>query len=153
MPMTYNPGSYDESNDHGGSKWTPTPGEYPFRVVSAEETLSKAGLPMCKCKLAVQAGGKFESTSWANLSYSPKASWRLKQFFDCVGLDFFRPPEVHELVGKTGTAVFLVNNRGYLDADEYIPGSANNSVSSRPSQGGQHNYGPPPMTDDDRMPF
>ena len=52
-----------------------------------------------------------------------------------IGLDFYRPPEVHELVGKMGRAKFTTNEKGYLAVEEYLPASANTAPgASQPAE-------------------
>lgn len=148
--MRYAPNKEAAESGGGGKAH---PGEYVFKVDVANEVTFKTGGEGLKIELLVGAFNNRDIRVYVNLSYSEKAQWRLKQFMDAIGVDYYRPPEsAHSLEGRTGRARFKANEKGYLEPDEYFPASANN--------GPDHSYGPPawgedppPPSDPDQTPF
>lgn len=115
--MQYTPSKTAESK--GGS--VPS-GEYPFRVDRAEEVRFDTGTDGAKIELKVKVSESREIKVFARLSYVEQAQWKLKQFMDSIGLDFYNPPsDISEIEGRTGRAKFKLNDRGYLDADKFLP--------------------------------
>src|SRR5689334_13354163 len=101
-PMNYNP---DEKVDSHAA-----PGEYPFKIDDAQECRFRSGNEGCKLTLLVGALANRDVTVFDNLVYVPSALWKAEQLMKSIGLDFYRPPEVHELVGKMGRAKFETND-------------------------------------------
>ena len=76
-------------------------GLYELTVAKAEETVSSTGNPMIKVEFDV-AG--FEGRKlWDNFVLIEKTLWKVKEFFDAVGLDTEAVVEmdVAELIGST----------------------------------------------------
>ena|SRR3990167_5843328 len=149
--MRYAPNREAVESGGGGKA---QPGEYAFTIDEAEEVTFKTGSEGLKLTLLV---GAFESKDikvFARLSYSEKAQWRLKQMMDSIGADFYSPPEdARELEGLTGRAKFKCDEKGYLEVDEWLAGSANNGPDSKkydkPGQKEWDDDEPPPHSDSD----
>lgn len=154
MGLKYNPAEKIE----GGGK--AEAGKYYFKVDEAGEATFSTGNEGLKVTLLVGAFDDRDVKVFCNFAYTPKALWRLKQFFDAIGVDFDNPPDAYDLVGKTGEAIFEVGDKGYLQVETYLPAGANNT-SSKPKvppkvqakpKASEHDYGPPAMVDAD-VPF
>ncbi len=146
MPLGYNPSDYDPEQGGGGKV---PPGDYLFKVDEVEEVRFKTGNMGLKIKLLVGALPDKDIQCFTNIVYTEKALWKLNEFLTCIGLDFSRPPEIHQLLNKTGHATFGLNEKEYLTPEEFHPPSANNGPDTRPYT----EAGPPPHTDDDALPF
>ena len=141
MPMNYSP---DEKVDRPNAE----PGEYVFKIDDAQETVFRSGNEGCKLTLLVGALPNRDVTVFDNLVYVGKALWKTEQLMKSIGLDFYRPPEVHELVGKMGKAKFMTGEKGYLEVEEYLPASANNAPGASQFQAAPAQEGA-----DDDVPF
>lgn len=77
-------------------------GVYTITVAKAEETTSSTGNPMIKVEFDVQ-GVEGQRKLWDNFVLIPKALWKLKEFFDAMGIptDNIVEMDVNELVGQT----------------------------------------------------
>jgi hypothetical protein len=127
--MRYNP---TEKVEGGGRA---QPGEYAFVVEAAEETMFRSGNEGCKLTLQVAAMTDRDIKVFDYLIYQPQSLWRTEEFLTCLGFDFQRPPEVHQLVGKMGKASFITDKEtGYLRVKNYVSPSANNGPDSRRTQ-------------------
>lgn len=141
--MRYNP---SKKAEEGGGR--AQPGTYPFKVEEAQEVTFKTGAEGLSVKLLVGAFHNRDITVFARFTYGESAQWKLKQFMDAIGVDFYRPPQnAYELERHTGKAKFKLGDNGYLEVDEFIAASANNGPDSR------HDYGPPPMDDEPPPPM
>ncbi len=115
MPLGYNP-KEEEDSEREDLKG----GTYEFKVDAAQEVFFKTGNEGLKVKLLVGYERR-DVPCFVNLAYTKKALWRLRQFMECIGADFDNPPELSELEGLTGHAVFGVNDRGYFEVEDWIP--------------------------------
>ena len=157
MSFNYNP---QDKIDNGGKA---EPGTYPFTVSQVDETTFKSGNEGWKVQLAVQAFAERDITVFVNLVNTPSALWKMEEFCACLGFDFNNPPpggwQPRQFEGKSGEALFKKPDK-YLEVDMFIAASANNGPDAQRSatksapqtQGGEFNYGPPPM-DSDNVPF
>lgn len=156
MPLGYSPEAKEE-NEYDDLE----EGKYPFKVDIVEEKFFKTGNEGLKVKLLVGYEGR-DVPCFANLAYTPKALWRLKQFLDCIGLDFDNPPEVTEIRNKTGMADFVLNDKGYFEVERWLDpieqaeafgAQTTPKTKGKPAaEAKEFGYGPPPMVDDD-VPF
>lgn len=112
MPMDYD----NESEPQGGRAQA---GRYRFKVDFASEERGEKG-KYAKVTLLADVGGR-DMKVFTNLSYSPKALWKLKEFMTSIGLDFHGKNELWDMVGQTGVADFVVGYRGYLEAKMFLP--------------------------------
>lgn len=80
-------------------------GVYLLVVAKAEETTSSTGNPMIKMEFDVQ-DVEGNRKLWDNFVLIDKTLWKVKEFFDAVGLDTSQLVEmdVNELVGQTVNA-------------------------------------------------
>lgn len=159
MPLGYNP----QDKIEGGSGKA-QPGVYDFIVDECSEETFRSGNQGLKVKLLVAALETRDVTVFDRFVYVPKALWKLEQFMASVGVDFNNPCEAHEIERRCGRASCVVGEKGYLEVEEYLPAMANNGPDTRKSAmqaakpamasgGGEHDYGPPPYTDEDAPPF
>ena len=151
--MRFTPNKEAAESGGGGKA---QPGEYPFKIDEAEEVTFKTGSEGLKLTLLVGAFETKDIKVFARLSYSEKAQWRLKQMFDSIGGDFYNPPEdARELEGLGGKAKFKCDEKGYLEVEEWLAGSANNGPDSKRTDYSKvgpkawSNDEPPPHSDDD----
>jgi hypothetical protein len=121
MALNYNPAQKVENEGSGKAQ----PGRYTFRVDDVQEKMFRSGNEGLSATLLVAVNGARDLKVFSNFVYTPKALWKLKEFFDAIGVDFEHPPEPWDLVGKTGVAEFVVGEKGYLEVDTFLPGSAN----------------------------
>lgn len=63
----------------------PPIGEYGFRVIEFEKTLSKAGKKMAKLNLELDESGQFFKV-YDYLVLTANMEWKLATFFECLGL-------------------------------------------------------------------
>lgn len=115
MTMTYNPDEATESVERAVA------GTYDFTVDQLEELTFRSGNPGAKAVLRVQAFNDRDVKVYASFVYVPKALWKLRQFFECVGMDFKRPPPVEAFAGLKGRAEFITGEKGYLEVDNFLP--------------------------------
>jgi hypothetical protein len=114
MPLNYKP---EEKIDSPRAE----AGTYSFKVDDVTEKTFSSGNEGLSVKFLVAVSGERDVTVYSNFVYVPKALWKLKEFMDSIGVDFEQPPEPWELVNKTGTAAFVVGEKGYLEVDTFIP--------------------------------
>lgn len=118
--MDYNPQDMVE----GGGR--AKPGEYSFYVEHAEETTFRSGNRGLVVTMQVAAFAERDVKVFDRMTYVPTALWKVKQFMDSIGLDFNASPPVATLMGKRGRAKFVCGEKGYLEAEEYLPAPADN---------------------------
>jgi len=73
-----------EASDRGEGNIPPV-GEYGFKVIECEKTLSKAGKKMAKINLELDEEGQH----WKVYDYlvlTTNMEWKIAQFFECLGL-------------------------------------------------------------------
>lgn len=117
------PLAYDTSIDpgEGGGDYPPLkPGEYPFKVETAEETTFGTGSKGLKVKLLVGYTNGRDVPCYSNLVYSDKMLWKVKHLLESIGFEYANPPEAFELVGRTGLGKFIVNEKGYFEAKDFL---------------------------------
>lgn len=96
-------------------------GEYSFTVSEAEEKRFRSGNDGVALTLLAAVASNRSVKTFANVFYTEKAQWKLKAFMDSIGVDFYHPPaDVTQLIGMGGRAKFKHNEKGYLEADEFI---------------------------------
>ena len=122
MPLNYDPKSKEDNE--GGGDWTPQAGTYEFKIDEFTPATFKSGNEGVKAKLLVDAGHpNGDSWSFDNISFSPKALWKMEELCKCIGVPFDPPPEPWEIEGKTGRAKFKTeqyNGRTNLRVKEYL---------------------------------
>ena len=150
--MNYKPSK--EAENSGGGK--APEGEYPFTVKAAAEVRFRTGADGAEIELGVQTAPGRSLKVYSRLTYGEKAQWKLKAFMDSIGADFYRPPEdIAQLVGLSGRAKFVHNEKGYLEVGEYVPSSAGigsaklGPVPARKESSMTASDEPPPHGDDD----
>lgn len=131
-------------------------GEYSFTVHEAEERRFNSGKDGAALTLLAAIAPNRSVKTFCNVFYNDKAQWKLKALMDSIGVDFYHPPEdIAQILGMSGRAKFKHNDKGYLEADEFIPRPASEpraklgpaptpAVSSM-----QADNEPPPHGDDD----
>lgn len=77
-------------------------GVYELQVASAEETTSSTGNPMLKIELDVLDDDQNHKI-WDNFVLIDKCLWKIKEFFEALGMDTSKVCEIDsaELVGLT----------------------------------------------------
>lgn len=149
MGMNYKP---EEMIEGGGRA---TAGRYHFKIDEAQERTFKSGNDGLEVKLLVAAFDSRDVTVYDRFVFLNNSTWKLKQFFDAIGVDFNNPPDAHDLIGLTGEAEFEVGEKGYIEAGLYIAAGANSAAPKpkakpvarvKPSQ----DYG---NASDDNVPF
>jgi hypothetical protein len=155
--MKYNPSKEAES---GGKA---PEGEYDFTVRDAIEKRFNSGKDGAALTLVADVAPGRSVKTFANVFYNDKAQWKLKAFMDAVGADFYRPPEdIAQLIGLRGRAKFKHNEKGYLEADEFLPrpaGAPPVTLAPPPAKASYDDVGPkswddqPPPHGDDDVPF
>ncbi len=146
MPLGYN-----RDADTAGGGGNSEPGEYPFIVDHVEEKTFKSGNEGLTVRLKTAVADGRDVTVYENFVYVDKALWKLNEFLTCIGLDFRDPPEPWDVESKTGRANFTLNEKGYLQVEDFLAPSANNGPDSAGRPPVDHDYGPPPMDED--VPF
>jgi hypothetical protein len=125
MAFDYNP----EEKEEGGGR--AEPGTYGFKVDDIKETTFRTGSEGWKVELLVSALPDKDIRVYNNLVNLPKALWKFEEFLNAFGFDFMNPPrggyKPEQRINKTGKARFVKNDRGYLEVDEYLAATANNS--------------------------
>lgn len=153
MPIGYKPDPEAGNNSYDELK----AGTYDFKVETATEKTFSTGTPGLSCKLLVDYNGR-DVPCFVNLFYE-KATWKLKTFLECIGLDYDSPPELYEIQDQVGRAKFKVKPDGYFDVASFLDnvdkamdpqaGSGKQGPRTRAAYGND----PPPQTDDDAPPF
>lgn len=117
--MQFTPKSEEELNSP-----TYPSGEYGFRVIEAEETVSKAGNPMIKVKLEIQKGHL--SPLYINDYLLTESHFKLYSFCKSIGKkELYESGRISpfDLKEKSGHAKFdfeEYNGKKYLKAKAYI---------------------------------
>ncbi|MFA5898006.1 MAG: hypothetical protein WC829_02715 [Hyphomicrobium sp.] len=100
-----------------------TPGTYSFVIDAASEFVSKNGNDGLKLELSVAAHPDRDIRVFDNLMYMPSWLFKVEHLLTGIGLDFLSPPPVEELVGKRGSAEFVIDKEsGFLKVKDYVPG-------------------------------
>lgn len=118
MAMSYDP------NAAPAAPVKPLAGTYGFIVDRLEEVSFRSGNRGAKAVLRVHALPDKDVNVFASFVYLPNALWKLRQFFDAVGMDFSRPPDPLHFSGLKGVAEFALNERGYLEPAKFLPAHA-----------------------------
>lgn len=101
-------------------------GRYSFKVANANETTSKnSGNPMIKVELSVNVGYMKAITINDYLVGIASCLFKVKQFCDCVGIDFNNGNlEIDDVLGAMGEAIFVNetgdNGKKYLKVAKYV---------------------------------
>lgn len=165
--MDYNRDGYVPGEGGGGRA---PEGDYDFKVDDAVPKTFASGNRGAKITMLVGAFDNRDVKVFENLVYVDEARWKIDQFLTALGFDFMNPPELEDLIGRTGRGHFAPNDKGYLEATEFYEASApaqRQAPQRRPAPqqqrrpaptqqrpaGQGYGYGPPPMTDDDAPPF
>lgn len=150
MPIGYKPDPSAGDNRHDPLR----PGTFDFKVDAAMEKTFSTGTPGLAVKLLVAYDGR-DVPCFVNLFYE-KATWKLKTFIDCIGLDYDNPPELYEIEGRHGRARFKVKDDGYFDVAAFLDDvDAVMDPQSGAEMRNKHRadeYKPPAPVDDD-VPF
>lgn len=119
---------YYNSSQYVPKDMTPVKsGKYPFTVVGATETQSKAGNDMISLELQVDIPDRDNPIKvFDYLVATPDALFKIEQFCMAVGLDFgadeLREDELIGLVGKADFVLGLPKENGnrYLQVKQYL---------------------------------
>ena len=103
-------------------------GDYPFAIINATETLSKAGNEMINLEIQVDVGAEKPMTVYDRLVFTTKALFRIKDFCDGVGLGEQWEGgmlDAEDCLGIEGTAhlvLGLENDKGkrYMEVGWYV---------------------------------
>lgn len=109
-----------------------TAGVYAFTVEDATDETFRSGNDGVKLTLATEAFPDRNVRVFCNLVTVKNALWKVKQFLDSVGMPFSPPPDTNKLVGLRGSARYIVNDKGYLEVDEFLPAPASNGPDGLP---------------------
>lgn len=109
--LPYNP---EEAVDEKSP--TIEPGIYPFFVEKSEEKHYKEK-EYTNLTLKVTVGDR-EVTCFDSMYYTPKALFRIAQFAECTNID--KPTEHSHYEGASGTANFVLNDKGFLSVRWYV---------------------------------
>ena len=147
--MNYTPAP--EAEEKAGKSYAE--GEYSFTVTVAKEVTFKTGSSGAELEFALDVGNGKTIRNFARLVYAKKAQWKVKEFLECLGLDFHNSPPIDQLVGLKGKAYFEpAGEKGYLEAKSYLPRDPSlPPVVLEPPQDWSK-VGPPAVSDDD-VPF
>jgi hypothetical protein len=150
MPIGYTPDPEASSNSYEELKDCTAD----FKVEAFAEETFKTGTKGAKAKLLVGYNGR-DVPCYVNLFYD-KATWKLKSFLECIGLDYDSPPEIWEIEGRYGRAKFKVNKEGYFEVARFLDSvdSAMDPQAGAETRGKKREsgYTPPPVDDSD-VPF
>jgi hypothetical protein len=151
--MNYNPEEKVESTGGGKAE----PGRYRFKVDSAIEKTFRSGNEGLETVLLAGAFETRDVKVFARFAYTPKALWKLEQFMQSIGLDFQdKSLQPADFFGRTGEADFILDEKGYLEVENFIPASANNGAMKRPQMqpaGTFKTQTQPPMAASEDVPF
>lgn len=125
MRRLYDPEDLDES---GGMCLE---GRYHFKVKTCDEAETRHRDPYFKIKCEVVAEGEDGSEKrievYQNIFFGNKSLWKVKEFYECVGLDFEKDTSVtpKDILGLTGIASYIFgkeNDKGrkYLEVHMYV---------------------------------
>ena len=116
----------------------PPVGEYGFKVIEFEKTLSKAGKKMAKIVIELDKEGQF----WKVYDYlvlSDSMAWKLATFFESLSLKKKGEPLAKmpwdDVLGKTGRVKIkheTFDGKESCKVDRYLPSEAS-QASSKPS--------------------
>lgn len=99
----------------------PSAGTYEFVIDDCFATIFKTGNHGMKLELSVFVGDKPNKyRCFDNIVFTPNAKWKMKQLCLCVGVTPRAGMEAAEFVGLVGSAIFVLNEEGYLRVKKFI---------------------------------
>lgn len=117
MPLSYDP----TKTDNG-----PEPGDYAFKVTSSTEKTFSTGNEGLELTIEFGAGDRI-LTTWCRFPYAKRLK-KLQEMCKSLGVQFDPPPEARDFLGKSGTAFFYRDDRGFLNPDTFHPKEGNKTV-------------------------
>ena len=124
--MNYN----EEDLVEGGGR--AVPGVYAFTVGNAEDTVFKSGNPGITVVLQTAAFEDRDIKVTTRMVTTKAGLWKVKEFLDSIGVAFYPPPATESLIGKTGHAEYVLDEKGYLEAKKFLPADASNGPDGIP---------------------
>jgi hypothetical protein len=131
-------------------------GVFPFIVLKAVEDVSKAGNEMIRVQIEADSG----NAQWKETVFlvnTTAALWKVKEFCDCVGLDFGQDEiEADELIGLTGRASFKMEEyegRENLKLDTFMKAGSYEASPKTKKAKKKATKAKAPAPDDDDIPF
>jgi len=83
-------------------------------VAACEETTFKTGSHGVRVRLLVDAGGPVSMPVMDNIVFGERTTWKMYALCQTTGVRFDPPCESADLVGKSGTGRFVVDERDGL---------------------------------------
>jgi len=108
------------------------PGIYSFTVGDATDEIFKSGNAGVKIALQTAAFPDRDIKVTTRLVTVQSALWKVKEFLDSIGLPFSPPPATESLIGRSGRAEYVLDDKGYLEVKTFLPASASNGPDGLP---------------------